>query len=61
MVGEQAVRVSWQAGDRRLVLDANLSSSPVEFPAIEFKPFWLCGDAGATFAPWTVRWGIDSE
>jgi Domain of unknown function (DUF3459) len=60
-VGDQALRVIWRAGERRLVLDANLSSNPVAFPAIEVQPFWLCGDAGASFAPWTVRWGFDPE
>jgi malto-oligosyltrehalose trehalohydrolase len=61
VVGEQAVRVTWQAGKRRLVLDANLSSRPIEFPAVEVQPFWVCGDAGASFGPWTVRWGSDFE
>jgi maltooligosyltrehalose trehalohydrolase len=61
VVGEQAVRVTWRAGERRLVLDANLSSSPVAFPAVKIQPFWLCGDAGASFGPWTVRWGLDPE
>jgi maltooligosyltrehalose trehalohydrolase len=59
VVGEQALRVTWRAGDRRLVLDANLSSRTVAFPAIEVDPFWLCGDAGASFRPWAVRWGLD--
>jgi maltooligosyltrehalose trehalohydrolase len=61
VVGEQAVRVIWQAGERRLVLEANLSSSPVAFPKSDVRQFWLCGEAGASFAPWTVRWGFDSE
>ena len=61
IVGEQAVRVTWQAGERQLVLDANLSSSPVMFPAAKAHPFWHCGDAGASFKPWTVRWGLDCE
>jgi maltooligosyltrehalose trehalohydrolase len=61
VVGDQAVRVIWQAGERRLVLDANLSSSPVAFPKSDVGQFWLCGEAGASFAPWTVRWGLDSE
>jgi maltooligosyltrehalose trehalohydrolase len=61
VVGEQALRVIWQAHERRLVLDANLSSSPVEFPAVNVRPFWVCGDAGASFGPWTVRWGLDPE
>ena len=37
MVGEQAMRVIWRAGERRLVLDANLSSNAVEFPASEVQ------------------------
>jgi maltooligosyltrehalose trehalohydrolase len=61
VVGEQAVRVTWRAGERRLFLDANLSSSPVAFPKSDACPFWLCGDADASFQPWTVRWGLDPE
>jgi maltooligosyltrehalose trehalohydrolase len=61
VLGEQAVRVTWQAGERRLVLDANLSANLVAFPALNAHPFWLCGEAGAAFKPWTVRWGIDPE
>jgi maltooligosyltrehalose trehalohydrolase len=61
VVGEQAVRVTWQAGERRLVLDANLSASFIEFPKSVVRSFWLCGDARASFAPWTVRWGIESQ
>ena len=61
VVGEQALRVIWQAGERRLVLDANLSSGTVEFPKSDARPFWLCGDAGASFQPWTVRWGLDPQ
>ena len=61
VVGEQALRVIWRAGERRLVLDANLSASRVEFPTSDVRPFWLCGDAGASFGPWTVRWGLDKE
>jgi maltooligosyltrehalose trehalohydrolase len=61
VVGEQAVRVIWRAGERRLVLDANLSTSLVEFPKSDLRPFWLCGDASASFQPWTVRWGLDPK
>ena len=61
VVGEQAVRVIWRAGERRLVLDANLSSNAVAFPKSDVRAFWLCGDAGASFQPWTVRWGLDPE
>ena len=61
VVGEQAVRVTWRAHERRLVLDANLSSNFVAFPKSDVRPFWLCGDVGASFAPWTVRWGLESQ
>jgi maltooligosyltrehalose trehalohydrolase len=61
VVGERALRVVWRADERRLVLDINLSSSRVEFPTTGVRPFWLCGDAGASFGPWTVRWGLDPE
>jgi maltooligosyltrehalose trehalohydrolase len=61
VVGEQALRVTWRAGKRRLVLEANLSSSPVAFPKSDVRQLWLCGEVGASFAPWTVRWGFDPE
>ncbi len=61
VLGDQALRVTWRAGERRLVLDANLSSNAVAFPKSDVQPFWSCGDAGASFAPWTVRWGLDPE
>ena len=61
VLGEQALRVIWRAGERRLVLDANLSSNAVAFPKSDAPPFWLSGDAGASFQPWTVRWGLDPE
>jgi len=60
-MGERALRVIWRAGERRLVLDANLSPSLVKFPKSEVHPFWLCGEAGVSFGPWTVRWGLGSE
>jgi maltooligosyltrehalose trehalohydrolase len=61
LVGDQALRVIWRADERRLVLDANLSSSSVEFPKSHVHPFWTCGNAGASFEPWTVRWGLGRE
>ena len=52
MLGEQAVRVIWRAGERRLVLDANLSSEcRRSFPASDARPFWLCGDAERFLRP----------
>jgi maltooligosyltrehalose trehalohydrolase len=55
--GEQAVRVVWQAGARRLTLDANLSDRRVAFPETA-GAFWRCGDAKAEFGPWSVRWSV---
>lgn len=58
VLGEQAVRVAWRAGPRRLLLDANLSDRRVEFPASP-APFWRHGDTGSEFGPWSVRWSIE--
>jgi maltooligosyltrehalose trehalohydrolase len=60
VLGEQAVRVAWQAQDRRLLLDANLSPNRVEFPLVDVRPFWRCGDTEAALGPWSVRWTIES-
>ncbi len=57
-LGEQAVRVAWRAGARRLLLDANLSDRRVEFPA-SAAPFWRHGETGSEFGPWSVRWSIE--
>jgi maltooligosyltrehalose trehalohydrolase len=59
VLGEQAVRVAWQAQDRRLLLDANLSPNRVEFPLVDVRPFWRCGDTEAALGPWSVRWTIE--
>ena len=59
VLGEQAVRVVWQARDRRLLLDANLSAREIEAPPIGERPFWRCGEAEATLGPWSVRWTIE--
>jgi maltooligosyltrehalose trehalohydrolase len=59
VLGEQAVRVVWQAQDRRLLLDANLSAREIEAPPIGERPFWRCGEAEATLGPWSVRWTIE--
>jgi maltooligosyltrehalose trehalohydrolase len=59
MLGEQAVRVSWRAGRRRLVLDANLSGSRVNFPMTQAS-FWRVGETDGEFGPWSVRWSVES-
>ena len=58
--GKQAVSVVWSAGDRRLVLDANLSDARVLFPETQ-DVFWRCGAADGEFGPWSVRWSVDSR
>jgi len=58
VVGEQAVRVMWPAGERRLLLDANLSACKVDVSPIGGRTFWLCGEAESTLGPWSVRWAI---
>ncbi len=61
-IGEQAVRLSWAAGVRRLVLDANLSDSQLAFPPAPGLVFWRCGDVDdwGALGPWSVRWSIES-
>jgi maltooligosyltrehalose trehalohydrolase len=56
---EQAVRVVWQAGPRRLTLDANLADGRVAFPETT-GVFWRCGDTEAEFGPWSVRWSVEA-
>ena len=58
VLGEQAVRVSWRAGDQRLALDANLSDRPVASPPLKAREFWRCGNVDVDLGPWSVRWGI---
>ncbi len=59
VLGEQAVRVVWRAGARRLTLDANLSDGRAAFPEANVV-FWRCGEAEAEFGPWSVRWSIEA-
>ena len=59
VLGEQAVRVAWQAQDRRLLLDANLSSRQVEVSPVGGRAFWRCGDTEVALGPWSVRWAIE--
>ena len=57
ILGEQAIRVVWRAGASRLTLDANLSDGRVAIPETA-GVFWRCGETGAEFGPWSVRWGV---
>jgi maltooligosyltrehalose trehalohydrolase len=61
-LGEEAVRVMWMAGARRLVLDANLSDKPVSCPPARGPIFWRCGEAdeSGTLGPWSVRWSLEA-
>ncbi len=59
ILGEQAVRVAWRAGARRLTLDANLSRSRINFPPAEDHVIWRCGETEGEFGPWSVRWSIE--
>jgi hypothetical protein len=61
VVGQDAVRVVWNAGKAVLTLDANLS--PRVFAGFAPAPgdvLWSEGEAGAdgVFGPWTVRWTL---
>jgi maltooligosyltrehalose trehalohydrolase len=62
VLGEQAVRVTWTAGARRLVLDANLNDRPVACPLAHGPVFWRCGEAdeSETLGPWSVRWSLEA-
>jgi maltooligosyltrehalose trehalohydrolase len=57
-LGRQAVRVTWTAQMRRLVLDANLSESRVAAPLPEATIFWRFGETEDQLGPWSVRWSI---
>ena len=57
VLGEQAVRVVWRAGARRLTLDANLSDGRIGFPEAS-GVFWRCGETEVEFGPWSVRWSV---
>ena len=59
VLGEQAVRVAWRAGDRLLLLDANLSLNRVECAPIAGQVFWRCGETETVLGPWSVRWGVE--
>jgi maltooligosyltrehalose trehalohydrolase len=61
VLGEQAVRITWRANERLLVLDANLSRNGVKSPPPAALTFWRCGDAEAVLGPWSVRWGIEPQ
>ena len=59
VLGDQAVRVAWSTGTRRLILDCNLSGSRRSFPVVD-SAFWRYGETGSEFGPWSVRWSVES-
>jgi maltooligosyltrehalose trehalohydrolase len=59
VLGEQAMRVTWRAGESLLLIDANLSASPVKSPPFAGRVFWRCGETEAVLGPWSVRWGLE--
>ncbi len=63
VIDDGAVRVTWHSSDRRrLRLAANLTASPVEFPADDAPVVWHEGPPpqGSTLGPWTVRWTLEA-
>ena len=59
--GRGAMRVSWQVGDgRSLVLAANLSDQPVDFPPADGQAIWSEGDTAQGLGPWSVRWSLET-
>ncbi len=59
--GRGAMRVSWQVGDgRSLVLAANLSDQPVDFPPADGQAIWSEGDTAQGLGPWSVRWSLEA-
>jgi 1,4-alpha-glucan branching enzyme len=65
VLGEGAVIVRWQLGERGvLLLAANLAdTSAPGFPNGSGRVLWQEGEAGedGIFGPWTVRWSIDKD
>jgi hypothetical protein len=59
--GDGAVQVRWGIGfDGTLVLSANLSEKPVEFPSVPDRSLWSEGDCGLALGPWSVRWSVET-
>ncbi|MCQ8239965.1 malto-oligosyltrehalose trehalohydrolase [Rhizosaccharibacter radicis] len=58
--GPKALQVRWLAGDRTLVLSANLSGARVTIPAAHGEIVWAEGETGDEFGPWSVRWTLET-
>ena len=59
-VADGAVTVRWTTASGTLALSANLSDAPVAFPASRGALLWREGKAGDMFAPWSVRWTLET-
>ena len=59
-LGQGAVELRWQAGDRTLVLAANLSDQRVDGPASSGHVLWSEGDTTPALGPWSVRCTLES-
>ena len=59
VLGEQAVRVTWRAGDSLLAPRRQSLASPRRVPPIGGRVFWRCGETEAALGPWSVRWAIE--
>ncbi len=59
-LGEGAVELRWQAGDRTLVLASNLSGKVVDVPASSGRVLWSEGDTGSAFGAWSVRCTLEN-
>jgi maltooligosyltrehalose trehalohydrolase len=57
--GESAIRVYWEAGDKTLILEANLSSEPIGYIPHAGELLWAEGDSAKTLGPWSVRWSLE--
>ncbi len=59
-LGQGAVELRWQAGDRTLVLAANLSDQGVDMPASPGRVLWSEGDTGSRLGAWSVRCTLEN-
>ncbi len=59
-LGDGAVELRWHAGERTLVLAANLSDARVDLPASSGRVLWSEGDTVPTLGPWSVRCTLET-
>ena len=59
-LGREAVELRWQAGDRTLVLAANLSDRRVDVPPSSGRVLWSEGETAPALGAWSVRCTLES-